>query len=90
MRRVILFFVILSTCGLSFGASETVILLSWDGMRHDFLDRGDFPALKQVEQQGIRAKKLTPRISTKHLSRPRIAGNRRETCPTRDYRQYLL
>jgi len=60
MRRVILFFVILSTCGLSFGASETVILLSWDGMRHDFLDRGDFPALKQVEQQGIRAKKLTP------------------------------
>ncbi len=39
---------------------NTVILLSWDGMRHDFLDLGDFPALKRIEREGIRAGRLTP------------------------------
>lgn len=37
-----------------------VILLSWDGMRHDFPDRGDYPALKRMEREGIRAGRLTP------------------------------
>lgn len=40
--------------------NNTVILLSWDGMRHDFLDRGNFPALKRMETNGIRAGRLTP------------------------------
>ena len=29
-------------------------------MRHDFPDRGDFPALKRIEKSGIRAGRLTP------------------------------
>ena len=37
-----------------------VIVLSWDGVRHDYLDRGHFPALKRIEQQGIRAERLIP------------------------------
>ncbi len=37
-----------------------VIVLSWDGVRHDYLDRADFPALKRIEQQGIRAERLNP------------------------------
>ena len=37
-----------------------VILLSWDGMRHDYPDRGSFPALKRIEKNGIRAGRLTP------------------------------
>jgi predicted AlkP superfamily pyrophosphatase or phosphodiesterase len=48
---------------LSISASANdniVILLSWDGMRHDFPDRGNFPALKRIEQDGIRAGRLTP------------------------------
>lgn len=37
-----------------------VIVLSWDGVRHDYLDRAHFPALKRMEQQGIRAERLIP------------------------------
>ncbi len=42
------------------GAPGRVIVLSWDGMRHDFPDRGNFPGLKRVETEGIRAGRLTP------------------------------
>ena len=38
----------------------TVILLSWDGLRHDFPDRGTFPGLKRMERDGVRAGRLTP------------------------------
>lgn len=37
-----------------------VIVLSWDGVRHDYLDRAHFPALKRIERQGIRAERLNP------------------------------
>jgi predicted AlkP superfamily pyrophosphatase or phosphodiesterase len=37
-----------------------VIVLSWDGMRHDYPDFGNFPSLKRVEQEGVRAERLTP------------------------------
>jgi len=37
-----------------------VIVLSWDGVRHDYLDRADFPALGRVERQGLRADRLIP------------------------------
>lgn len=37
-----------------------VVVLSWDGMRHDYPDLGDFPALKRVAQEGTRAERLTP------------------------------
>lgn len=37
-----------------------VIVLSWDGMRHDYPDLGDFPALKRIESEGVRAGRLIP------------------------------
>ena len=37
-----------------------VIVLSWDGMRHDYPDRGDFPALARVAAEGVRAERMTP------------------------------
>jgi predicted AlkP superfamily pyrophosphatase or phosphodiesterase len=37
-----------------------VIVLSWDGMRHDYPDLGDFPALRRVETEGLRAERLVP------------------------------
>ena len=37
-----------------------VVVLSWDGMRHDYPDRGDFPGLKRVAREGVRAARLTP------------------------------
>ncbi len=38
----------------------TVILLSWDGLRHDFPDKGTFPGLQRMEQSGVRADRLIP------------------------------
>ena len=38
----------------------TVILLSWDGMRYDYADRGDFPGLARMAREGVRAGRLTP------------------------------
>ena len=40
--------------------SPIVILLSWDGMRHDYPDKANFPALSRVASQGVRATSLTP------------------------------
>ena len=37
---------------------STVIVLSWDGMRHDYPDRGDFPGLARVISEGARAERL--------------------------------
>jgi len=39
---------------------QIVIVLSWDGMRHDYLDRAEFPALTRVAREGFRAGRLTP------------------------------
>jgi predicted AlkP superfamily pyrophosphatase or phosphodiesterase len=41
-------------------ADPIVIVLSWDGMRHDYLDRAEFPALDRVAEQGVRADRLVP------------------------------
>jgi arylsulfatase A-like enzyme len=38
----------------------TVILISLDGVRHDQLDRGPFPALDRVAAEGLRAGRLVP------------------------------
>ncbi len=38
----------------------TVIVLSWDGVRHDYLSRGELPALARVQREGTRAEKLVP------------------------------
>lgn len=37
-----------------------VILLSWDGVRHDYLDRAPLPALDRMQQTGVRAERLVP------------------------------
>ena len=43
---------VLAACAL---AEPTVIVLSWDGVRHDYPDLGDFPGLARLERDGIRA-----------------------------------
>jgi alkaline phosphatase D len=40
--------------------SPTVILISLDGIRHDFPDRTDLPGFLRMEIQGVRAAKLIP------------------------------
>jgi len=61
--------VLLVLCGASGVASDvalapTVILLSWDGLRHDYPDlhpdRAQLPALTRVTAAGVRAGRLTP------------------------------
>ncbi len=37
-----------------------MIVLSWDGVRHDYLDRGDLPALERIAREGARAEALVP------------------------------
>ena len=39
---------------------ETVVVVSMDGVRHDFLDDGPLPALERMQRQGARAGRLTP------------------------------
>jgi predicted AlkP superfamily pyrophosphatase or phosphodiesterase len=41
-------------------ARPIVILLSWDGVRHDYLDRGNLPALERMAREGARAEALVP------------------------------
>ena len=42
---------------VAFAAGEpTVIVLSWDGVRHDYPDRGDFPGLARLERDGVRTR----------------------------------
>jgi len=47
------------TAGMASGA-PTVILLSWDGMRHDGPDRAGAPALERIRREGARAERLLP------------------------------
>jgi len=37
-----------------------VIVLSWDGVRHDYPDWAEFPALGRIEREGARAERLLP------------------------------
>lgn len=56
-RFLILIYLLLPVTTL---AEPLVIVLSWDGMRHDFPDKGSYPGLQRVETEGVRAKRLTP------------------------------
>ena len=40
------------------GQAPTVIWISLDGVRHDYLDRGELPAFSRMERQGLRAERL--------------------------------
>ncbi|MFW6093269.1 MAG: alkaline phosphatase family protein [Pseudomonadota bacterium] len=41
-------------------SAPIVVLLSWDGVRHDFPDRAELPALERMARQGVRAGRLIP------------------------------
>jgi predicted AlkP superfamily pyrophosphatase or phosphodiesterase len=41
-------------------AQPIVIVLSWDGLRHDYPDLAEFPGLKRLEHEGVRARRLRP------------------------------
>jgi predicted AlkP superfamily pyrophosphatase or phosphodiesterase len=41
-------------------AKPVVILLSFDGVRHDYLDRGGLPAFERIAREGARAEALIP------------------------------
>jgi arylsulfatase A-like enzyme len=65
-----------------------VILLSLDGVRHDYLDRGGLPALERIARTGARAESLIPVFPSStfpshvtlatgtHADRHGIVGNR--------------
>ena len=61
-RQAVLLLLILASLipVASKGQEPIVIVLSWDGMRHDYPDLGDFPGLRRVEEEGVRAKSLIP------------------------------
>jgi len=42
------------------GAAPTVVLISMDGVRHDYLDRSGLPALGRMAAHGVRAESLVP------------------------------
>ena len=44
--------------GAAFAGEPVVILLSWDGVRYDYLKRGEFPALARIQRDGTQAEKL--------------------------------
>jgi predicted AlkP superfamily pyrophosphatase or phosphodiesterase len=49
-------------CGARVGGAEpsTVIVLSWDGTRHDYAQRASTPALDRMARSGVRAERLIP------------------------------
>ena len=58
--RAFLLFLALLCLGLISGATAAplVIVISWDGLRHDFPDRGEFPGLARMETEGVRAERM--------------------------------
>jgi predicted AlkP superfamily pyrophosphatase or phosphodiesterase len=41
-------------------SDDVVIVISMDGVRHDYLDRAPFPAFGRIAREGVRAKHLVP------------------------------
>ena len=60
MTKLLLLLLLLTAAPVCLSA-ELVILMSWDGFRHDLPDRGDYPALKRIEEEGIRTR-LVPTV----------------------------
>ncbi len=46
--------------GAARGEAPLVIVLCWDGVRHDYPDRGRLPGLERMASAGVRAERLTP------------------------------
>ena len=60
MKVRLLWLLIALTAAQAWGGAPLVIVMSWDGMRHDFLDRAPFPGLGRIEHEGLRAERLIP------------------------------
>ncbi len=46
-------------------ARPYVLLISWDGFRRDYPDKGDFPSLRYMQEHGVRAESLQPVFPSK-------------------------
>jgi len=51
---------LLAACASAESPAPTVIVISWDGVRHDYPARAEFPALQRMARQGARALRLAP------------------------------
>jgi len=49
---------LLALASAALAGEPAVILLSWDGVRHDYLTKGEFPALARIQREGAQAEKL--------------------------------
>ncbi len=60
LRLALVVVLLVSAASAEPAAAEdsTVIVLSWDGMRHDYPDRGAFPGLARLIREGARADRL--------------------------------
>jgi len=62
--RLLLGLLVSAAAGLSAAASEVpepvVVVLSWDGVRHDYPERAALPGLERMERDGLRAGRLIP------------------------------
>ena len=61
MKKNSLIYLLLSFCVLFSKSDDTyVILISFDGFRHDYMQRVDTPNFDHIEENGIKAKSLKP------------------------------
>ena len=58
--RAVLAAALLAFLGGAAAAKPVVILLSFDGVRHDYLERGGLPAFERIAREGARAEALVP------------------------------
>jgi predicted AlkP superfamily pyrophosphatase or phosphodiesterase len=60
MRAVLAALLVLLGSLAAVAAPPTVIVLSLDGVRHDYLDRASLPAFARIARDGLRAGRLVP------------------------------
>ncbi len=64
-NRFLVLVLLLAQCSVAFAQEEPiVIVLSWDGTRHDYPERVATPALSRMQREGARAKRLVPVFPT--------------------------
>jgi len=88
LLRAALAAALFACCGSAADAKPVVILLSLDGVRHDYLERAGLPAFERIAREGVHAEALVPifpsttfpnhvAIATgTHADRHGIVGNR--------------
>lgn len=65
IRRALVALLLALVAGAARAEPPVVILLSWDGVRHDYPDRTSLPALGRMEAHGVRAERLVPIFPSK-------------------------